>query len=492
MGSLMALLGIPAGASEPICPNGSPMTLPSGVVACTHGPDPVPDEAPKAFSASAFSLASDPTVTCVDDGISGNRIQAVYVVAADKSNRSAATIPLIRRAIADVDAIFRASSAPYGADLTVRWVHDGDCVADVETVVVPPSADDSFAATIAALSEAGLDVPGRHYLTWVDASVYCGIAVGFGDDRPGQENVNNGAYALWARVDRDCWDRDGLVEAHELTHMLGAVQQSAPHSTTNGHCTDDYDIMCYNDGSGAQVERVCEDSRLELRLDCNRDDYFDPTPASGSYLDTHWNVARSSFLHIIPSSPPPPEPRSDKPELEMPFGDVPNDSVFSEDIRWLVASGITAGCNPPGNDRFCPEDPVTRGQMAAFLNRGLHLPAVAGDTFLDDDPTPFQADIESLVGAGITAGCNPPVNDRFCPDDPVTRGQMAAFLARALRLPQVATDTFGDDDSTPFQADIESLAAAGITTGCASDRFCPDETVTRGQMAAFLHRAIER
>ncbi len=108
-------------------------------------------------------------------------------------------------------------------------------------------------------------------------------------------------------------------------------------------------------------------------------------------------------------------------------------SVFEEDIEWLAASGVTRGCNPPVNDRFCPDDPVTRGQMAAFLTRALgYSDAGGGDLFVDDDDSVFEEDIDRLGTAGVTRGCNPPVNDRFCPDDPVTRGQMAAFLRRAL------------------------------------------------------------
>ncbi|MFO7292941.1 MAG: S-layer homology domain-containing protein, partial [Acidimicrobiia bacterium] len=55
-----------------------------------------------------------------------------------------------------------------------------------------------------------------------------------------------------------------------------------------------------------------------------------------------------------------------------------------------------------------------------------------GTDFVDDDGSIFEGDIERLAAAGITRGCNPPDNDRFCPDDPITRGQMAAFLFRAL------------------------------------------------------------
>lgn len=112
-----------------------------------------------------------------------------------------------------------------------------------------------------------------------------------------------------------------------------------------------------------------------------------------------------------------------------PFGDAVS-SVFADDIAWLAATGITKGCNPPANTRFCPEDPVTRGQMAAFLVRALDLPPASGG-FTDTRNSVFAADIAALANAGVTRGCNPPRNDRFCPENFVTRGQMAAFLVRA-------------------------------------------------------------
>jgi hypothetical protein len=176
------------------------------------------------------------------------------------------------------------------------------------------------------------------------------------------------------------------------------------------------------------------------------------------------------------------------------FIDVTSTHPFLAEIEWLADEGITRGCNPPVNDRFCPGDVVTRGQMAAFLSRALGLPEFdESETFIDDDTTPFEQDIERIQVAGITKGCNPPANDRFCPNDPVTRGEMAAFLARALDLPAGDPDTFRDDDTSVFETDIDALATSGITKGCnppANDRFCPDDAVTRAQMAAFLFRAL--
>ncbi|MCH8985271.1 MAG: S-layer homology domain-containing protein, partial [Acidobacteria bacterium] len=157
---------------------------------------------------------------------------------------------------------------------------------------------------------------------------------------------------------------------------------------------------------------------------------------------------------------------------------------------------ITKGCNPPANDQFCPGDQVTRGQMAAFLVRALGLTDDGGgEQFDDDDGSIFELDIAKLAAAGITKGCNPPTNNQFCPNDKVTRAQMAAFLVRALGLTDDGGgNVFTDDDGSIFETDIAKLAAAGITKGCnppTNDQFCPDNIVTREQMAAFLRRALD-
>ena len=132
--------------------------------------------------------------------------------------------------------------------------------------------------------------------------------------------------------------------------------------------------------------------------------------------------------------------------------------------------------------------------MAAFLVRALDLIDQLDDPFIDDDDSIFEADIEKLAAAGITKGCNPPVNDRFCPDSKVTREQMAAFLVRAIGyVDDGGGNLFIDDDDSIFEGDIDKLGTAGVTKGCnppVNDMYCPDSVVTRGQMAAFLHRAL--
>jgi hypothetical protein len=111
-----------------------------------------------------------------------------------------------------------------------------------------------------------------------------------------------------------------------------------------------------------------------------------------------------------------------------------DDSIFENAIEKIADAGITQGCNPPTNNKYCPDQQVTRGAMAAFLSRALNLPASNSIDFIDDNGSIFEGSIQKIAGAGITLGCNPPTNTRFCPNDYVTRGAMAAFLARALGL----------------------------------------------------------
>jgi hypothetical protein len=168
-------------------------------------------------------------------------------------------------------------------------------------------------------------------------------------------------------------------------------------------------------------------------------------------------------------------------------------NTFELDIDWAGAVGVTKGCNPPDNTRFCPGDDVTRGQMAAFITRYLDLPEASRDFFTDDDGSTFEDDINRLAEAGITKGCNPPANTMYCPADNVTRAQMAAFLTRAFHLVETGHPGFADvPASNTFHADIVKLGTAGITKGCNppdNTDYCPADAVTRGQMAAFLHRA---
>jgi len=164
-------------------------------------------------------------------------------------------------------------------------------------------------------------------------------------------------------------------------------------------------------------------------------------------------------------------------------------------IEKLAESGITAGC---GNNNYCPSSPVTRAQMAVFLERGIHgssfsPPAASGNVFLDVSAESFAASfIEQFFADGITSGCG---NNNYCPDAEVTRDQMAVFLLRAKHgsdySPPPASGVFNDVPLNHWAVHwIEQLAAEGITAGCGNDNYCPSAIVTRDQMAVFLVRTF--
>ena len=99
---------------------------------------------------------------------------------------------------------------------------------------------------------------------------------------------------MYARVDTPCWQ---YAELHEIFHNLGAVQRDAPHPSAAWHCTDEADVMCYDDDASGPIvmTAVCPPEH-EALLDCGDNDYFNTNPPAGNYLATHWNTANSSFL----------------------------------------------------------------------------------------------------------------------------------------------------------------------------------------------------
>jgi FG-GAP-like repeat len=182
------------------------------------------------------------------------------------------------------------------------------------------------------------------------------------------------------------------------------------------------------------------------------------------------------------------------------FIDVPPGYWAEEAIYKIYNAGITKGCsqNPL---KYCPNNTVTRTQMAVFLGRGIHgkcfTPPTASGIFADVPVSYWAADwIEQFYRDGITGGCstNPP---RYCPYNPVTRAQMAIFLLRSKHgssyTPPAATGIFEDVPVTYWVADwIEQLYKEGITVGCGKNplRYCPENSATRAQMAVFIVRTF--
>jgi len=277
-----------------------------GLPACTHGPDPAPpgvDDA--AGSTSPTPAPAGPGIVgCYDDGTSGYRVQAIYAHADDVTDRYASVVDALRTYAAAADGAFEQSAQETGGDRHVRFVTEPSpsgaaCQLSVLDVTLPATADDTFSNTITALQAQSFTRADRRYLVWMDATVYCGIAQLRSDDSSAQTNVNNGRYPGYARVDAGCWGNRAPVEAHELLHTFGGVQTTAPHATPAFHCYDEWDLMCYADGSGVPMQTICASSSHDALLDCNHDDYFSTDPAAGSYLATHWNSADSRFLTAL-------------------------------------------------------------------------------------------------------------------------------------------------------------------------------------------------
>ena len=175
------------------------------------------------------------------------------------------------------------------------------------------------------------------------------------------------------------------------------------------------------------------------------------------------------------------------------FDDVTG-GVHQPAVDALAAQGVFDGTHC-GQDMFCPDEPILRSTVAVWLVRALdgENPA-SSDTsrFEDVDPDEWWAPhVERLAELSVTSGCSSePV--LFCPQDSVTRAQMATFLVRAFELDAAQPAGFGDVDAgSVHAANIDALYAAGITAGCSAGEmaFCPTAPVTRAQMATFLHRA---
>ncbi len=181
------------------------------------------------------------------------------------------------------------------------------------------------------------------------------------------------------------------------------------------------------------------------------------------------------------------------------FLDVPGAHPFHDAIETILRGGITAGCGG-GNfcvnastNRAQMAIFLLRGKHG-----GAYEPPPPAGVFADVPPSGLiAAFIEQIYAEGITAGCatNPL---RYCPQDPVTRGQMAIFLLRSEHGsaydPPPATGIFEDVPlAHPFVEWIEQLYHEGVTSGCstAPPRFCPGDPVSRGQMAVFLSRTFD-
>jgi putative cell wall-binding protein len=170
------------------------------------------------------------------------------------------------------------------------------------------------------------------------------------------------------------------------------------------------------------------------------------------------------------------------------FSDT-SSSVHRFAIERIAEEGITKGCNADGT-LYCPQDSVSRGQMASFIASALGLEPVQGDHFSDVPADHVHAGrINAVAEAGIAGGYD---DGTYRPGLSVTRGQMASFIASALGLEPVQGDRFSDVPADHVHAGrINAVAEAGIAGGYDDGTFRPNIPVTRAQMATFLSNALD-
>jgi hypothetical protein len=183
------------------------------------------------------------------------------------------------------------------------------------------------------------------------------------------------------------------------------------------------------------------------------------------------------------------------------FTDVPTTNPFFHYVETVYQVGVTGGCQASPL-MYCPNNSVTRQQMAVFLMKSEHgsayvPPACSTDPFPDVPcSSPFAVWIQQLVAEGITAGCG---GGNYCPTASVTRQQMAAFLLKTEHInppgyaPPACTPPGPFPDvpcSNQFSAWIQQLVAEAITGGCGGGNYCPTNPVTRAQMAVFLTKTF--
>ena len=401
-----------------------------GPVRCTHGPDAAPEgidvrvarepETPAETSLRP-EAASRAAAYCAGDGTSGPRVQLIYANVLGSPDRFAAYASSFQVWAAAMDNVFDASAAETGGSRRIRFVHDAACAPIVSRVTVSATAGGDFQTTIDELWAKGFNRDDRKYLVWFDASVYCGIGEVFGDDRAGQTNANN-VYGLFSRVDNGCWGRAGQsVEAHELMHNLGGVQESAPHGTEYNHCTDDSDRMCYWDGSGEAMTQVCPAAH-EALFDCNHDDYFSTAAPAGSYLATHWNTANSVWLAAGPLVTVPSAPTG--------VGAVPGEGSVT--LTWSAPT--SNGGSPITGYVVTPFEGATAKPAQTFASTAT-TQTVAG--LADEEPHTFKVAAVNQAGTGPQSAASAPVSpsagSRFNPLPPArvldTRAGNGAPLA---------------------------------------------------------------
>jgi hypothetical protein len=253
-------------------------------------------------------------------------IKVVYAHPLDVPNRLSSYAPVIEAGVKTASGFVAYSSGNTRSLRLDIGTSQGPQCLDIQRVSLPLTKLAYTSSTATAftlirthvLAVLGLQPGIRNYLIYADGVDLPGIAgeaqIRSDDSRGGAAHARGGLFAvLYGSGGSDFYGSQldyapGTtsrmhveVALHEITHNLGGVQRTSPNHTESWHCRDEWDLLCYDDDGqarGLSTFVACggEYSSSYEAWDCNRDDYFHPNPAPGSYLDTHWNLFRSVFL----------------------------------------------------------------------------------------------------------------------------------------------------------------------------------------------------
>jgi len=247
------------------------------------------------------------------NAVAGATVKVVYAHPADVPDRFGQYADLIQ---ADARGIAEAVIGASGGTRSVRFDVGTSCGAnylDIASITLPRTRGDYLALGLDARSDQlaadvaaaiGPEPRPRDHLVFADGLApgdgTTGVAARPTDDRPGAVNgANAGGFSGFVFGDGSggFGTSHQTTSLHEMLHLLGGVQDTAPHATGNGHCWQVTDVLCYDDGGPRAQPQLARCGSTEPQpFDCGADDYFSPSPAPGSYLATHWNIYNSVFL----------------------------------------------------------------------------------------------------------------------------------------------------------------------------------------------------
>ncbi|WP_303969447.1 S-layer homology domain-containing protein [Sporosarcina ureae] len=171
------------------------------------------------------------------------------------------------------------------------------------------------------------------------------------------------------------------------------------------------------------------------------------------------------------------------------FQDVRPQHSAAAEIQYLVEKGIII---EKPSTTYRVNEPITRLEASGMIQRALNIPVGnRPDAKLSDVQTshPHYALIAAMVDEGIFMGNE---KKEFQPYGNLKRGQMAAVFVRAFDLAGTSTYRFRDVPATYWGlSDIQKLSVNAITTGYLDNTFKPNQTLTRGHFAVFLARILE-